>query len=62
MSMDPNPREPQVEIYEDDGGGYRFRKRGANGGITSWGESYTQRSDARRAAEKEYPEVPIINV
>jgi uncharacterized protein YegP (UPF0339 family) len=41
----------QVEIYEDEAGGWRWRLTGDNGEVVAVGESYTKKSDASRGWE-----------
>lgn len=51
-----------VELYEDESGGFRWRRVAGNGEVTGQGESYTRRSDAREAAAREYPGLSIFDV
>ena len=45
---------PHVEVYEDKGGGWRWRRVSSNGRIVAdSGESYTRKFDAEEAAERE---------
>lgn len=57
------PKAPRIEIYEDRGGKFRYRRVARNGQITATpGEGYVSRSNARRAARKVFPALPIVNV
>lgn len=41
--------EPHVEIYEDEGGEWRWRVKAANGEVVAQGEGHTSAHDAERA-------------
>lgn len=49
-----------IDIFPDDGGGWRWRGKSANGEIVATSESYTRHEDARRAAEATFPGVNNI--
>jgi uncharacterized protein YegP (UPF0339 family) len=47
-----------IEIYQDSGGSYRWRRRAGNGKITdNPGESFASKSNAKRAALRIHPEL-----
>lgn len=58
------------EIYEDEGGAYRFRLTAANGEIVAQGESYPTPEDARSgvaavkraATDAEVPEQGLVSM
>jgi uncharacterized protein YegP (UPF0339 family) len=53
----------RVEIYQDKGRQWRYRKVAKNGQITNTpGEGYASRQGARRAAKREHPTMPIVSV
>lgn len=53
-------RQAFIEVYEDSGGQFRWRKVAANGKRTSNpGEGYSRRWNAKRAARREHPGVEI---
>lgn len=49
-----------AEVYQDAGGGYRFRLKAQNGRIISSSESYTRKSDAARGAARAYPFAVVV--
>lgn len=51
----------QIEIYEDEQEGWRWRAKAANGEIVATGESHTTRHDAKRAARAVFPGVLFEN-
>ena len=55
-------RVPKVEIDIDSGGEYYWRKVAANGEIVTTGESHPHKSDAKKAAKRENPGLPIVEV
>lgn len=44
----------KFEVYEDKGGGFRWRLRSRNGRIVAVGESYTRESSAKRSLRAVY--------
>ncbi len=53
----------RIQIYEDDGGGFRWRALAGNGEIVSEGESHTRMEDAARAAKGVFGrEMPVEEV
>lgn len=52
----------RIEIYVDMVGQYRWRRRAANGEITSQGEPHRRKWNAKRAARKQFPGVPIVDL
>ena len=49
-----------VEIYEDAGGGHRWRAKSSNGRIVAdSGEDYDSQGNAERAAAEVFPDVPV---
>lgn len=44
-------KHPRFDVYQDKGGGYRWRLVAANGRILCQGESHTRERDAWRAVE-----------
>jgi uncharacterized protein YegP (UPF0339 family) len=51
----------RVELYEGKDG-WRFRKVAANNRITLTGEAYTRKESAREAAEREFPNLKLVEV
>lgn len=50
----------RVEIYEDEAGEFRWRRKAANNEITATsGEGYVHHAEALIAAERENPNLPI---
>ncbi len=48
----------RIEVYEDAGGGFRWRRRAAgNGEQISQGESHPREADALRAARRANPDL-----
>lgn len=45
----------KVEIYKDDNGKYRWRRRAFNGEITMQGQAHKRKWNAKRAARKYFP-------
>lgn len=52
----------QVELIRDTEGEFRFRVRADNGEIVAQGESYTRKSDAKEAAEREFPGAEVADL
>lgn len=54
----------RVEVYKDTGGQYRWRRVViTNGQIVADGaEGYTRKDEARTAAERENPDLPLVEV
>jgi uncharacterized protein YegP (UPF0339 family) len=54
--------EDHIEVYQRRDGTYGWRKQSANGQITAddAGQGFTRESDARDAAIREYPRLPIF--
>jgi hypothetical protein len=48
-----------VELYLDDAGEYRWRRKAANGEIVATSEGYTRKADAERSARDNFPEDEI---
>lgn len=54
----------RVEVYKDTGGHYRWRRVViSNGQIVADGaEGYTRKAEARTAAERENPDLPVVEI
>jgi uncharacterized protein YegP (UPF0339 family) len=52
MGTDPTYR---CEVYKADDG-WRWRRKADNGEIIATGESYTRKHDAKRSAERNFPD------
>lgn len=52
----------RIEIYIDADLQYRWRRRAANSQITAQGESHRFKFAAKRAARKQFPGVPIVDL
>lgn len=51
----------RVEVYEDEGGQWRYRVKAANGQVVSTpGQGYARKDGALRAARREHPPRPRI--
>lgn len=48
-----------AQVFADEEGGWRWHVRAGNGEIVSVGEAHTRSSDARRAVELAFPDVPV---
>jgi uncharacterized protein YegP (UPF0339 family) len=54
---------PRIELYEDAGAKFRWRRVARNGQIVSTpGQGYKRSAYARKAARREYPALPIVRV
>ena len=54
---------PRFELYEDKGGGYRFRLKARNGGIIAVSEAYTTKAacvNGIGSVRKNAPEAPVV--
>ena len=52
----------RIEIYQDPDLQYRWRRRAANTQITAQGESHRFKFAAKRAARKQFPDLPIVDL
>lgn len=60
--MSAQPLGGNVEIYRDDRNEYRWRRRASNGQVIASGESYKNLGDARDIVERQYPDIPILEI
>lgn len=51
-----------IEIYHDESNKYRWRRRSANGQVTAQGQSHTFKFNAKRAATKQFPLDPVVDL
>ena len=51
-----------VEVYRDEVGEWRWRRRAANGEVIAQGEGYARRIDALATVADLYPSVPILEI
>ena len=51
-----------VEVYRDDVGEWRWRRRAANGEVIAQGEGYARRIDALATVADLFPSVPILEI
>lgn len=52
----------RLEIYSDADGQYRWRRRAANTQITAQGEAHRFKFAAKRAARKNFPGMPVVDL
>ncbi len=51
----------RVEVYQDEGGGWRYRVKAGNGQtVGTAGEAYARKDGALRAARREHPPRPRV--
>lgn len=51
-----------IEIYRDDDYKWRWRHRGANGRVMDQGQSHRRKWNAKRAARRNHPGLPVVVV
>lgn len=52
----------RIEIYRDPAQQYRWRRRAANSQVTAQGESHRFKFAAKRAARKQFPDLPVVDL
>jgi uncharacterized protein YegP (UPF0339 family) len=52
----------KIEIYRDVNGQYRWHRRAFNGAVTAQGESHKRKWNAKRAARRQFPNDPIVDL
>ncbi len=52
----------RIEIFVDAAGEYRWRRRSANTQVTSQGEGHRFKFAAKRAARKQFPYLPVVDL
>ena len=52
----------RIEIYRDPDMQYRWRRRAANSQVTAQGESHRFKFAAKRAARKQFPDLPVVDL
>lgn len=56
-------RSARLELFEGQiPGRWYFHRRAANGKITDASQGYTRKADAKRAARRLFPDLPVIVV
>lgn len=61
--MSAQPLGGNVEIYRDEKGEHRWRRRAENGQvIATSGEGYVRHIDALEIVERQYPDIPILEI
>lgn len=52
----------RIEIYRGEDLQYRWRRRAANSQVTAQGESHRFKWNAKRAARKQFPDLPVVDL
>lgn len=52
----------RLEIYRTENGEFAWRRKADNGEITSIGESSRRKWNAKRAARKQFPNDPVVDL
>lgn len=60
--MTIDSRIPRIEVYRDALGKWRWHVRAGNGKITEQGQAHSFKWNAKRAARKANPLLPVVTV
>lgn len=52
----------RLEVYRREDGEFGWRRRADNGSVTAGGESHRRKWNAKRAAHKQFPNDPIVDL